>query len=306
MQRVRQHCADQRVNRLLVQFLKAGVLGEEQFLRTDAGTPQGGIISPLLANIALGLIEERYERWVEHRTRLRAHRTSDGLKAAMGARSSDRRAGRVVMFPVRYADDFVILMHATQQQAEAERNALAEALRDGMGLTLSPDKTRITDPAEGFQFLGHRIRMRWDDRFGWSPRIEVPKTKAADLRYKVKQLTARRTLHWSLDDLLQKVNPILRGWAQFYRYCTGAKDILGSLDWYVGDRIWRWMRKKYPKASVRWLLQHRRPSGIRPTRRVWRGDRLEQYQMGWLKVQRYQRGWMTPPDFTLVPGEPDA
>ena len=115
-----------------------------------------------------------------------------------------------------------------------------------MGLTLSPDKTRITDPADGFQFLGHRVSMRWDDRFGWSPRIEVPKTKAADLRHKVKQLTTRQTLHWSLDDLLQKLNPILRGWAHFYCYCTGAKSILGGLDWYVGDRVWRWMRKKHP------------------------------------------------------------
>jgi Reverse transcriptase (RNA-dependent DNA polymerase) len=117
MQRVREHCADLQVNRLLVQFLKAGVLSEEHFLRTDAGTPQGGIISPPLANIALGLIEERYERWVEHRTKRRAHRKSDGLKAALEARSSDRRAGRVVMFTVRYADDFVILVHGTQQQA---------------------------------------------------------------------------------------------------------------------------------------------------------------------------------------------
>lgn len=92
MQRVRKHCADQQVNRLLVQFLKAGALSEEQFLRTDAGTPQGGIISPLLANIALGLIEERYERWVEHRTKLRAHRTSDGITAAMehAARTAER------------------------------------------------------------------------------------------------------------------------------------------------------------------------------------------------------------------------
>lgn len=72
MNRVRQHCADHRVNRLLVQFLKAGALSEEQFLRTDAGTPQGGIISPLLANIALSVIEERYERWVNHQTKRRA------------------------------------------------------------------------------------------------------------------------------------------------------------------------------------------------------------------------------------------
>lgn len=197
----------------------------------------------------------------------------------------------------------MILVHGTQQQAETERDALAEALRDGMGLTLSPDKTRITDPAEGFQFLGHRVSMRWDDRFGWSPRIEVPKAKAADLRHKVKQLTTRQTLHWSLDDLLQKLNPILCRWAHFYCYCTGAKDVLGGLDWYVRDRVWRWMRKKHPEASVRWLLRHRRPSGHRPTRRVWRGERFEQYQIGWLKVQRYTRGWMTPPDFTVVPGE---
>lgn len=306
MTRVRQHCADLRVNRLLVLFLKAGVLSEEQFLRTDAGTPQGGIISPLLANIALGLIEERYERWVEHQTKLQARRTCDGITAANRARVTDRKAGRVVMFPVRYADDFVVLVRGTQQQAEAERDALAKALHDGMGLTLSPDKTRITDPADGFQFLGHRVSMRWDDRFGWSPRIEVPKAKAADLRHKVKQLTTRQTLHWSLDDLLQKLNPILRGWAHFYCYCTGAKDVLSGLDWYASDRVWRWMRKKHPEASMRRLLAHRRPSRHRPTRRVWQGDRHEQYQMGWLKVQRYRRGWMTPPDFTVVPGEPDA
>lgn len=306
MQRVRQHCVDRRVNRLLVRFLKAGVLSEEQFLRTDAGTPQGGIISPLLANIALGLIEERYERWVEHKTKLQARRTCDGITAASRARSTDRKAGRVVMFPVRYADDFVVLVRGTRQQAEAERKALAEVLRQGMGLTLSPEKTRITDPAAGLDFLGHRVSMRWDERFGWSPRIEVPKAKAADLRHRVKQLTTRRTLHWSLDELLQKLNPILRGWAHFYRYCTGAKAVLSRLDWYVRDRLWRWMRKKYPKASVRTLLGHRRPSRYRPTWRVWQGERLEQYHMSWLQVQRYRRGWMTAPDFTMIPGEPDA
>jgi len=306
MQRVRKHCADQQVNRLLVQFLKAGVLSEEQFLRTDAGTPQGGIISPLLANIALGLVEERYERWVEHRTKLRANRKCDGITAAMNTRSTDRRAGRVVMFPIRYADDFVVLVHGTQEQAEAEREALAKALQDGMGLTLSPEKTRITDPSDGFLFLGHRVRMRWDPRFGWTPRIEIPKLKAKDLRHTVKQLTSRRTLPWSLDALLQKLNPILRGWAHFFRYCTGAKAILNDLDWYVSDRVWRWMRKKHPKATVRWLLGHRLPSRVRPSRRVWQSVGIEQFRMAWLTVRRYQRGWMRPPDFTMVPGEPDA
>lgn len=102
----------------------------------------------------------------------------------MEARSTDRRAGRVVLFPIRYADDFVILVHGTQAhaEAEAERDALADALKDGMGLTLTTEKTRITDPAAGFLFLGHRVRMRWNPRFGWTLRMEIPKLKAGDLR----------------------------------------------------------------------------------------------------------------------------
>lgn len=306
LNRVRQHCADRRVNRWLVQFLKAGALSEEQFLRTDAGTPQGGIISPLLANIALSVIEERYERWVNHQTKRRAQRSCDGITAAMEARSSDRRAGRPVYFPVRYADDFIVLVSGAAEDATAERAALATLLQQRMGLTLSPGKTRITPLTEGFEFLGHRVRMRWDTRYGWTPRIEVPKEKVANLRYKVKQLTGRATTPLPLIELLQKLNPILRGWAHFYRHCTGAKDILSNLDWYVGDRLWRWMRKKYPKAHVRTLLRHRRPSRIRRTRRVWQEDGCEQFQMSLLKVERYKRGWMQHPDFTKFAGEPDA
>jgi RNA-directed DNA polymerase len=302
MQRVRQHCADRVVNRLLVQFLQAGVLAEEQFLRTDAGTPQGGIVSPLMANIALGLIEERYERWVNHQSKRRARRGCDGIKAAMWARSTDRQAGRVVFFPIRYADDFVVLVNGTHAEATAERQALETVLKDGMGLTLSPEKTRITALSDGFEFLGHRVRLRWDARYGWTPRIEIPKHKAADLRYRVKQLTGRATTTWSLVELLQKLNPILRGWAHFYRYCTGAKDVLTDLDWYVGDRLWRWMRKKHPTAKVAWLLRHRRPSKLRRSRRVWQEYGYEQHQMNLLTVQRYRRGWMRPADFMEVPG----
>lgn len=156
MNRVRQHCADRRVNRWLVQFLKAGALSEEQFRRTDAGTPQGGIISPLLANIALSVIEERYERWVNHQTKRRAQRSCDGITAAMEARSSDRRAGRPVYFPVRYADDFIVLVSGAAEDAAAERAALATLLQQRMGLPLSPGKTRITPLTEGFEFLGPR------------------------------------------------------------------------------------------------------------------------------------------------------
>jgi RNA-directed DNA polymerase len=105
MMRIRDCIADQKVNRLVLQFLKAGVLSEEQFIRTDNGTPQGGIISPLLANVALSVIEERYERWVNHQQKAQIRRKCDGIIAAMRARSTDRNAGRPVFFPIRYADD---------------------------------------------------------------------------------------------------------------------------------------------------------------------------------------------------------
>jgi retron-type reverse transcriptase len=140
MNRVRQHCVDRRVNRVRVQFLKAGALSEEQFLRTDAGTTQGGIISPVLANIALSIIEERQERWVNHQTTRRARRSCDGITAAMAARSSDRRAGRPVYFPVRYADDCIVLVSGAAEDAAAEREKVATVLQQGRGLTSHPRK----------------------------------------------------------------------------------------------------------------------------------------------------------------------
>jgi group II intron reverse transcriptase/maturase len=305
MQRVRGRIADRKVNRLLVQFLQAGVLTEEQFLTTPTGTPQGGIISPLLANIALSVIEERYERWVNHQSKIRKSRTSNGVKAASFARSSDRQAGRPVFFPIRYADDFVVLVSGTKEDALAEKEALAAFLQGTMRLELSSEKTRVTALTEGFDFLGHRVRLRWDPRFGYTPRIEIPKAKLSGLRRRVKELTRRNRVPLSLSRQLQDLNPILRGWGYYYRYCTNAKRFLVQLDWYVGDRLWRWMRKKYPKAGARWIAQHRRWTAI-GHRLVWKTDEHEQFLMGRIPVRRYRRGWMGSPDYAKTPGEPDA
>jgi group II intron reverse transcriptase/maturase len=305
MQRVRGRIADRKVNRLLVQFLKAGVLTEEQLLRTPAGTPQGGVISPLLANIALSAIEEKYERWVNHQSKIRQSRKSDGLKAAMYARSSDRQAGRTVFFPVRYADDFVVLVSGNREDALVEKEALAGFLQETLRLELSPEKTRVTSLFDGFEFLGHRVRLRWDPRFGYSPRLEIPKAKLSDLRHRVKQLTRRNRVPLSLSRQLRDLNPILRGWGYFYRYCTNAKKPFVQLDWYVGDRLWRWMREKHPKAGARWLAQQRRRS-TKGSRMVWQADQYEQFLMGRIPVRRYRRGWMGSPDYARTPGEPDA
>lgn len=306
LDRLRQRVADRKVTRLIGEFLKAGVLSEEQFLRTDAGTPQGGIISPLLANIVLSAIEEKYERWVHHRTKIQARRTCDGMTAAQSARNVDRRAGRPVFFPVRYADDFIILTSGSKEEATAEKLALAEYLRRTTGLELSPEKTRITALTDGFEFLGFRVRLRWDRRFGYYPRIEAPKAQIVDLRYKVKQLTGRDATLNTLGQTLQRLHPILRGWANYYRYCTGIGKVFTSIDWYVSDRLWRWMRKKRPNARARDIARHRQPSHRRATRTLWREGRHEQYLLGWMPVCRYRLGWMRTPDFAMSSREPDA
>ncbi|MEM9440013.1 MAG: group II intron reverse transcriptase/maturase [Pseudomonadota bacterium] len=306
LERIRTRVADRKMVRLIKQFLKAGILSEEQFLRTEAGTPQGGILSPLLSNIALSAIEERYERWVEHRTKLRAHRKRNGVWAAQNARQWDRETGRPVYFPVRYADDFVVLVDGTEADAMAEQLALAEHLYQTTGLTLSPEKTKITAMEHGFEFLGFHVHMRWDRRFGYCPRVEIPKAKVKDLRYRVKQLTGRDTTLRTLGQTLQDLNPILRGWGNYYRYCRGASRVFTSIDWYTNDRLWRWMRNKRPKAGDRDVARLRTPSARRPSRKLWRDGPIEQHMLAWTSVRRFHLGWMRTPDFTMSSGEPVA
>jgi group II intron reverse transcriptase/maturase len=306
MQRVRARIGDLKVTRVIGQFLKAGVLEEGFLLPTHYGTPQGGVISPLLANIALSAIEERYERWVHHRTKTRAFRTCDGLKAALDCRSTDRRRGVPVFFPVRYADDFVILVSGTREHAEAEKAALAHYLKQTTGLALSDEKTRVTDLCGGFEFLGQRVRLKWHPQFGLMPRIEIPKHKQADFRYRVKQLTRRDSLLLSLSDQLQRLNHLLRGWGHYYRFCTGAGTIFNHLDHYVGDRLWRWLMKKHKGLRRQRSTLRRLRSLVWPTRTVWREGTMEQFLLATLTVQRFRRGWMLLPRFASVLGEPDA
>ena len=301
LERIRRRSADRKVNRLIRAFLKAGVLSEDQFIRTDAGTPQGGIISPLLANIALGIIEERYERWV-----YQAKSKGDGGRAARYARMKDRKAGRPVFIPIRYCDDFVILVSGTYEDAVREKEALAAYLKDTAKLELSQEKTQVTPFEKGFEFLGHRVRVKWDDRYGYYPRIEIPKRKVMDVCYRVKQRTTRRTTTWSLAQIIRKLNPILRGWGHFYRFCAGAKRILSAIDWYVGGRLLRWLRKKYPKTSAGTIMRFLKRGFAHPGCKVWQDGKEEQFLMGYLTVQRFRLGWMRQPDYAMVSGEQGA
>jgi RNA-directed DNA polymerase len=296
MERVRLGVSDKKVNRLIVRFLKAGILDEGSISPSTQGTPQGGVLSPLLANIALGVIEERYERWTNKMSKLFPHRKSDGPTAASAARRNDRNRGVAVFFPIRYADDFVILVSGTREEAEAEKEKLAVHLREQLGLELAEEKTKITSVFDGFEFLGQRVRTRWDDRFGHHVRIEIPKKKIADFRHTVKQLTKRDRNRFSLEEQLHEINPILRGWANYHRFCYGAKAILSQLDWYVDDRLWRWMRGKHPRASNRWLMAQRKRTGDSHRKRWQEGSQVL-HVMSRSKVERYRLAWMNPPDY---------
>jgi RNA-directed DNA polymerase len=306
MDRLRKRIADRRVTGLIGQFLKAGVLAENRFLRSEAGTPQGGIISPLLANIALSAIEERYERWTYHRKKIQERRLCDGAAAAMGARNRDRRAGRCIFFPIRYADDFVVLVSGSQENAIMEKSELADYLRQTTGLELSPEKTKVTAVTEGFEFLGFHVVMRWDKRYGYFPRVEIPKAKASDLRHTLKRLTKVDTNLVTLGKKLTELNFILRGWTNYYRYCARAGKVFTGLDWFVTRRLWCWLRRKRRKARVADIMRSFARSSRRPTRKVWQEGTCEQYILAWTPVCRFKLGWMKQPDFAQSSGEPDA
>ena len=112
-------------------------------------------------HLRVSAIEERYWWWVKHPhdPKLR----TDAVRRAADRRKLDRKAGRPVFYPVRYADDFLIFVSGSYEDAVAERQALGDWLREEMGLTLSEEKTRITKLTEGFRFLGCRVRLKWDD-----------------------------------------------------------------------------------------------------------------------------------------------
>ena len=175
-----------------------------------------------------------------------------------------------------------------------------------MRLELSIEKTKVVDLTEGFQFVGLRVRYKWQTKFGYMPRIEIPNSKQSDLQYKVRQMTGRDTTNWSLAHLLQQLNPILRGWGNNYRFCTNASRQFSALDCYVGDRIWRWLMKKHQGLKRKRTTLRRQPSWKRPARKLWRAGRTEQFLLASLRVERFRRGWMKTPAFAMVPGEPDA
>jgi group II intron reverse transcriptase/maturase len=308
MIRVRRRINDPKVCRLLEAFLKSGVMSGEQFSRTDFGTPQGGILSPLLANIALSAIEERYERHVwPRRTPTIRTEAAKILKRASDARSKDRKYGHPVCFPIRYADDFIILVSVPPGPEQYERargvaiqekTALAEFLRKQFGLELSESKTLVTPVTSAMRFLGHHVRVRrHPSHQRWVSTSVIPKDRSQLLRQRIKSLFGRNTVRSTLGERLQRLNPMLRGWSSFYRHAWGAKHVLSSLDHYVWWTILRWLKKKHPRTRMKELCARygRRKPGRRSLQ--WRDGSVVPFEAASVRVQQFKLGWLKGPSF---------
>jgi RNA-directed DNA polymerase len=202
---------------MLRAWLQAGYWEKDQLFPTTAGTPQGGLISPLLANFALDGMEQ-------------------AVKAA--AKASDK-----VHF-VRYADDFIVT-GATRELLEQKVKPALTAFLQPRGLELSEQKTVVSHIQTGFNFLGHTLR-KYEDKLLITP----AKGKVQILREKIQRLM-QSALGLTQEALLRQLNPLLRGWANYYRN-GAAKAIFGKLDYYVWRTLWRWITRRHPKKSRAW------------------------------------------------------
>jgi len=215
---VEQRISDRRVLKLLRQWLKAGVMEEGAVRGTDLGSPQGGVISPLLANIYLDALDGIWERRCRHLGIL-----------------------------VRYADDFVVLCRSRADAEEALRRV--RVILDRLSLTLHPDKTRIVELGlgkQGFVFLGCYLRVvlshfkRREYLFRW------PAVRAMNrIRARIRALTDRR--RWAgmrdIRDVIRVINPVLRGWGNYF--CTGnASTKFQQVDRFVHQRLVRLMARR--------------------------------------------------------------
>ena len=233
MDRLRMRIKDKRVCALVKAFLKSGILTElgdrEESL---TGTPQGGILSPLLANIALSALDDHFDRhWHQH-------------MGTPGQRRTRTRHGQGNYRFIRYADDFVLMVSSNRHHAETLREQVATALAP-LGLRLAPEKTRTVHLDEGFEFLSFTIRRRRKRGTTKHYVYTTPSKKAIQkVKDKVKAKTYRSTRHWDLDRMITSLNRSLRGWANYFRYGV-SKAVFSAVDHHTWHRLMRWIRAKY-------------------------------------------------------------
>jgi len=202
----------------LARWLKSGYLERNIFNPTNEGTPQGGIISPTLANVAL-----------------------DGMQALL----ADNFNRKDKIHFVRYADDFIITGSSREILKDRVKPMIEEFLKE-RGLSLSAEKTKISHINDGFDFLGFNLR-KYGDKLLIKPAISSITRFKNGVRELIKM---NKTI--TTDELIRKLNPVLRGWANYYRHVV-SKKIFCSLDHEIWKTIWQWAKRRHPNKALGWI-----------------------------------------------------
>jgi RNA-directed DNA polymerase len=249
---------------MVAQWLKAGVVEQGRLHRTEDGVPQGGVISPVLLNVAL-----------------------HGMEQAAGVRYlTGTHAGKAAMdspVVIRYADDLVALCH-TRQEALEVKARLAEWLAP-RGLAFNEDKTRVVTLEEGYDFLGFHVR-----HYGNKPLIKP--SKAAQRRIRERLRTEFRALRGTnAQAVIRKLNPVIRGWANYYRTQVSS-EVFDALDQYLWRLTWKWARFSHQNKSKSWVFAryYGKFNKSRQDRWVF-GDRNSgayMHKFSWTRIVRHQ------------------
>jgi RNA-directed DNA polymerase len=214
---------------ILKQFLKAGYVYENKLFPTDAGTPQGGIISPILANMTLDGIEKLL---------------NDKYHTGKNGMTSEREASKHKINFVRYADDFIVTAK-TEETAKEAKELIKEFLKD-RGLELSDEKTLITHINDGFDFLGWNFR-KYEDKLLVKPAEKSIKKFTEEISNKIERGKA-----WTQEALINNLNPIITGWTNYHR-STVASEIFSKLDSRIWNMLWHWAKRRHPEKSKQWI-----------------------------------------------------
>ena len=261
-------------------WLRAGVLDQGHLSPTERGSPQGGVISPLLMNVALhGMEQAAGVRYI-----------------TTGANAGTVRPGSPVV--IRYADDVLALCHS-RQEAEQVKARLADWLAP-RGLVFNEDKTAITCLDEaGVDFLGFTARR-------YHGKLLITPSKAAVKRIRTRLSAEMRALRGAnAEAVLQRLNPIIRGWAAYYRIVVSSKTF-DALDYHMWKLTYKWAKFRHPHKSKRWIVNRYFGMFNKSRRDRWVfGDRdsgAYLLRFGWTKIVRHTmvKGWVSPDDPTLT------
>jgi RNA-directed DNA polymerase len=208
--------------RILRQWLKAGYIDQNVFYHTEAGTPQGGIASPVLANMTL-----------------------DGLEAAIANQPHRGTKRQAKLHLIRFADDYVVTGSSKVLLGEDIEPGVVEFLGE-RGLQASAEKTKLTDIEEGFDFLGQNVR-----KYNGKLLIKPSKQSVKEFLAKVRAIIAENQ-YASAGHLIMQLNPVIRGWANYHRHVV-SKRIFQKVDHEIFRALWRWAKRRHRRKSARWI-----------------------------------------------------